>query len=186
MKIHFHRFILSLAVLGNSSYIYKSVYAEPEPTNNVCVESLTEIPTLHSGSCTPLGVPPMIDGASFLSESLPSSVSQDIFGCCSMDGDASLTPAIIGKMPQFTTEKSLQILEAAKKAWNHGRGVWPQKSLNERIEAVEAFLEALKIQRGIIINLLMWEIGKNYNDAAAEFDRTIDFAKKVGTIHHQR
>jgi glyceraldehyde-3-phosphate dehydrogenase (NADP+) len=90
-----------------------------------------------------------------------------------------LTQAIIGKMPQFTTEQSLQVLEAAKKAWNHGRGVWPQMSLHERIEKIEAFLEALKIQRSAIVNLLMWEIGKNYNDAAAEFDRTIDFANKV-------
>lgn len=177
MKLHFHWFILSLAVLGSSSH--KSVNAEQEPTNNVCVESLTETSTIYSGSCTPLGVPPMIDGASFLPKTLAS--SQDVVGCCTINGDESLTPSMIGKMPQFTTEQSLQVLEAAKKAWNHGRGVWPQMSLNERIAKVEAFLEALNSQRSAIINLLMWEIGKNSKDAAAEFDRTVEFANKVGT-----
>ena len=126
----------------------------------------------------------MIDGASFLSDSLAfgGQESQDVFGCCSINGDAALTQAIIGKMPQFTNQDALHVLQAAKKAWNHGRGVWPQMSLNERIEAIEAFFEALKTQRSAIINLLMWEIGKNYNDAAAEFDRTVDFAKKVGKM----
>ena len=142
--------------------------------DGTCLESLADP---KSDVCTPLGVPPTIDGSSFLAND--DSKSKDILGCCSQGDNSEWKPAMIGTMPQFTTEKSLEVLAAAKKAWNHGNGVWPQMSLQERIEKVEAFLDKLHEQRSAIINLLMWEIGKNYGDATAEFDRTIAFAKKV-------
>jgi glyceraldehyde-3-phosphate dehydrogenase (NADP+) len=57
-------------------------------------------------------------------------------------------------------------------------------SLKERIHAIETFLNNLQNRRSAIIQILMWEIGKNYNDAASEFDRTIEFCKKViGVLH---
>lgn len=128
----------------------------------------------------------MIEGASFLSSPKSEAVtSKDVLGCCSdnsnnnKSGEADYTPAKIGTMPQFTTERSLAALESAKQAWNHGRGVWPQMSLQERIDVMERFLDKLHEQRTAIINLLMWEIGKNHGDATAEFDRTIAFCKKV-------
>jgi glyceraldehyde-3-phosphate dehydrogenase (NADP+) len=59
-------------------------------------------------------------------------------------------------------------------------GVWPQLSLKSRIEAIEYFFEELaKTKREEIIQVLMWEIGKNREDAEAEFDRTVSFAKQV-------
>ena len=129
----------------------------------------------------------MIEGASFLSSSKSDAVAnKDVLGCCSDNSnnvdkskEADYTPAKIGSMPQFTTEQSLEALESAKQAWNRGRGVWPQMSLQERIKTIELFLEKLHEQRTAIINLLMWEIGKNHGDATAEFDRTIAFCKKV-------
>jgi glyceraldehyde-3-phosphate dehydrogenase (NADP+) len=52
-------------------------------------------------------------------------------------------------------------------------------SLSKRVTAVENFLIELKKQRESIIELLMWEIGKNEADATSEFDRTIEFAQQV-------
>ena len=51
--------------------------------------------------------------------------------------------------------------------------MWPQKSLEERIAAIEQLVSVLKSIRDDIVNVLMWEICKNSADAAAEFDRTM-------------
>ena len=87
-------------------------------------------------------------------------------------------------MPQFTTEQALQALQSAVEAWNGGSGIWPQMSLSSRIRAVEIFLKELQHKREEIVNVLMWEIGKNRPDAEAEFDRTVQFAEK--TIEYVR
>ena len=59
-------------------------------------------------------------------------------------------------------------------------GIWPQLSLKRRIEAIELFFDELvKTKREDIIQVLMWDIGKNRNDAEAEFDRTVSFAQQV-------
>ena len=44
----------------------------------------------------------------------------------------------------------------------------------DRIKAMENFVAEMKTKRDIIVNLLMWEIGKNFNDSKKEFDRTVD------------
>jgi glyceraldehyde-3-phosphate dehydrogenase (NADP+) len=51
----------------------------------------------------------------------------------------------------------------------------------QRIEAIYKVLDELQqtTKRDEIIQILQWEIGKNYIDAAAEFDRTIQFAKQI-------
>ena len=80
----------------------------------------------------------------------------DVFGCCSStstaavpsseeeecttftnnDNQRKFSRVPIGKMPQFTTQQSLQALQSSIKAWNGGSGTWPQTSLSHRIEAV--------------------------------------------------
>lgn len=82
----------------------------------------------------------------------------------------------IGSMPQFTTQQALYVLSQAKEAWKGGTGVWPQLSLQERVEYVQKFLAKLKESRDEIVQVLMWEIGKNFIDAQSEFDRTMEFA----------
>lgn len=138
--------------------------------DGMCVENLA------AGTCSPMENPPMIEGKSWI----PDSVQQDkeVFGCCQQSDDSSsssssLKPSVIGSMPQFSTEETMQVLEKAKKAWNHGNGVWPQMTLEDRIQTILKFLDNLQSQRSAIIQILMWEIGKNYNDAASEFDRTV-------------
>lgn len=94
-----------------------------------------------------------------------------ISGCCVSQS--------IGEMPQMSTEQSLEILKDAKKGWDSGKGKWTQMTLAQRISALESFVQELQKSREEIVKVLMYEIGKNYNDAASEFDRTIDFIQQT-------
>ncbi|AKJ06165.1 glyceraldehyde-3-phosphate dehydrogenase (NADP+) [Archangium gephyra] len=85
-----------------------------------------------------------------------------------------LEPKVIGATPLLTSRESLEALEAAVKAYDHGRGVWPSMRVAERIEHVERFLGAMRAQRTAVVNLLMWEIGKTQADSEKEFDRTVE------------
>ncbi|WP_257459360.1 NADP-dependent glyceraldehyde-3-phosphate dehydrogenase [Archangium lipolyticum] len=85
-----------------------------------------------------------------------------------------LEPKVIGATPLLTSKESLAALEAAVRAYDNGRGVWPSMRVAERIEHVERFLVAMRAQRTAVVNLLMWEIGKTQADSEKEFDRTID------------
>jgi len=82
-------------------------------------------------------------------------------------------------MPQMTTDQSVQILSDAKQGWNNGNGEWTQMTLAQRISAIENFITALQESRDEIVKVLMFEIGKNYNDAASEFDRTVIFIQET-------
>lgn len=97
---------------------------------------------------------------------------------CSTD-PTDLVPVEIGRMPQFQTSDTLQVLEVARKAWNGGSGEWTQMTHEQRLVAMERFFAKLSERRQEIVEVLMWEIGKNRPDAEAEFDRTVDFAKQV-------
>ncbi len=86
-----------------------------------------------------------------------------------------LISKIIGQFPLLTTTESLQALDAAVKAYNSGRGVWPTMSVGQRIEHIQEFTYRMREKRTEIVNILMWEIGKSYQDSVKEFDRTIDY-----------
>lgn len=81
----------------------------------------------------------------------------------------------LGSYPLLTVEETLMVLEAALKAYDSGRGFWPTAPVETRIRSVEKFAFLLKEKKTEIINLLMWEIGKSYNDSVKEFDRTIEY-----------
>jgi hypothetical protein len=85
----------------------------------------------------------------------------------------------IGRIAQMKKDELLPVLQAAKEAWNQGQGVWPQMTVDERIAAIENVVKALKQKRAQIIKVLMWEICKSQDDAAAEFDRTMLFIDSV-------
>jgi len=111
----------------------------------------------------------------------------DITGCCSLPNECnsnastlSFTRPIIGKMPLMSKEQTLQVLNDAETAWDGGSGKWPQMPLRERLDAIEKLLKDLESnQRKNMVQVLMWEIGKNRIDAEAEFDRTIAFGRSV-------
>ncbi|HSA32081.1 MAG TPA: aldehyde dehydrogenase family protein, partial [Candidatus Omnitrophota bacterium] len=82
---------------------------------------------------------------------------------------------VIGEYPLMAEKEALEALDSAVKAYNNGRGYWPTCSIPKRIEHLEQFAEKMKEVREEVVNLLMWEIGKNLNDSQKEFDRTVDY-----------
>ena len=82
---------------------------------------------------------------------------------------------VIGRMALMTEKDALEAVAAARAAWGSGQGAWPQSSPAQRIEAMERVAASLKEKRSEIVNVLMWEICKTPADAAAEFDRTMQF-----------
>ena len=100
-------------------------------------------------------------------------------GCCETSVEGEYQHVEIGAMPQMDTDEAMQALDSAKEAWSGGSGTWPQMSMSDRIRCVEDLLDKLSVVRDEIVNLLMWEIGKNYDDAQAEFDRTVLFVRQL-------
>jgi glyceraldehyde-3-phosphate dehydrogenase (NADP+) len=82
---------------------------------------------------------------------------------------------LIGSYPLMGEKESLEALDAAVKAFDKGKGEWPQMSVAGRIDCMRNFASELKKKRSVIINLLMWEIGKNRKDSEIEVDRTLDY-----------
>jgi glyceraldehyde-3-phosphate dehydrogenase (NADP+) len=112
----------------------------------------------------------------------------DVHGCCteslaeaeSKDSSAAFTRPIIGKLPQMSKEQTLAVLNDAEAAWDGGSGAWPQMPFRERLDAIERLIQDLETnQRGKMVQVLMWEIGKNRKDAESEFDRTMAFSRQV-------
>lgn len=110
----------------------------------------------------------------------------DIQGCCSEtlpeDGsdDLTFTSPIIGKLPQMSKEQTLAVMKDAETAWDGGSGAWPQMPFRERLDAIERLIVDLETnQREKMVQVLMWEIGKNRKDAESEFDRTMAFGRQV-------
>lgn len=112
----------------------------------------------------------------------------DIHGCCaesvaengSDDSLRTFTQPIIGKLPQMSKDQTLAVLKDAEAAWDGGSGAWSQMPFRERLDAIERVIQDLeKNQREKMIQVLMWEIGKNRKDAESEFDRTMDFGRQV-------
>ena len=98
---------------------------------------------------------------------------------CSDGSFPTLTKATIGKVPQFSTATTLDILQQAVSAWNGGAGVWPQMSLAARCEAVGKFLQLIEESQNDLATALMWEIGKSWPEALSEVTRTIQFGRAV-------
>eukprot|EP00408_Alexandrium_pacificum_P012299 CAMPEP_0171214084 /NCGR_PEP_ID=MMETSP0790-20130122/30978_1 /TAXON_ID=2925 /ORGANISM="Alexandrium catenella, Strain OF101" /LENGTH=526 /DNA_ID=CAMNT_0011679813 /DNA_START=17 /DNA_END=1597 /DNA_ORIENTATION=+ len=86
---------------------------------------------------------------------------------------------VIGRQAVMAAEDSLAAVDAAARAWDKGRGEWPRRPQEQRIEAVEALVGRLLQRRAEIVDVLQWEICKNDADAAKEFDRTMDFIRSL-------
>jgi glyceraldehyde-3-phosphate dehydrogenase (NADP+) len=81
----------------------------------------------------------------------------------------------LGSYPLMTQHDSLEILDAAVKAYNSGLGYWPTCSVSKRIECVKKFVFLMLQKKEFIVKSLMWEIGKSYADSVKEFDRTVEY-----------
>ncbi|OGR52153.1 MAG: aldehyde dehydrogenase [Elusimicrobia bacterium GWA2_62_23] len=81
----------------------------------------------------------------------------------------------LGSYPLMTEKEALEALDAAAKAYDEGKGLWPTLSVEARIAHMEEFVWRMKERRAEVVNLLMWEIGKSAEDSAKEFDRTVEY-----------
>ena len=104
-------------------------------------------------------------------------LQQDVLSPICEAIDDTVQQKLIGSYPLLTEQQASEALDAACRAYDHGRGAWPTMSVEERIKHVEAFAYRMKEQREDVIKLLMWEIGKTLPDAEKEFDRTVDYIR---------
>lgn len=101
--------------------------------------------------------------------------TQDVWSPIYVQTPNGLEQKRIGSYPITNPEDAMEILDAAVKAFDHGRGEWPSMSVAQRIECVEKFTQQMIAKRDEVVKLLMWEIGKSLGDSQKEFDRTVQY-----------
>lgn len=94
---------------------------------------------------------------------------------CVPDANGKLQRQLVGSFPVTGPQQALEALDAAVAAYNNGRGEWPQMAVADRIACMETFVGKMLEQKKVVVNLIMWEIGKNLADATKEFDRTVTY-----------
>ncbi len=94
---------------------------------------------------------------------------QDVFSPVCLAADGDFKKKRIGSYPLLTEKEALGALEAACQAYDSGRGHWPTMAVEGRIRHLEEFSYRMKEKREQVVRLLMWEIGKNLQDACHEF-----------------
>ena len=100
---------------------------------------------------------------------------QEVLSPICIKTNGAISQKVMGGYPLQTEKEANQALEAAVKAYDNGHGYWPTLSVEARIMHVEEFTYRMKEKRTEIINMLMWEIGKNLKDSEKEFDRTVEY-----------
>ena len=96
---------------------------------------------------------------------------------CVRKGDGSLEQVELGSYPMGGIPEADEALAAAVTAYDDGGGEWPTMTVAERIACMQDFTKQMIARRDQIVNLIMWEIGKNLPDSQKEFDRTVDYIK---------
>jgi len=101
--------------------------------------------------------------------------TQDVWSPVFIKTANGLEQKRIGSYPITDPADAMEVLDAAVKAFNNGRGEWPMMSVAQRIDAVEKFTQKMIAKRDEVVKLLMWEIGKSLGDSQKEFDRTVQY-----------
>jgi acyl-CoA reductase-like NAD-dependent aldehyde dehydrogenase len=96
---------------------------------------------------------------------------------CTVDAGGKLSQVPLGSHPQMGVEEADAAVEAARRAYDCGRGAWPTTTVAGRIAAMGKFLTGMAARRARVVQLIMWEIGKSLADSEKEFDRTIAYAQ---------
>ena len=92
--------------------------------------------------------------------------------------DIALIEEIQSIFPQtgdIPETQSVEALDAAVNAYDHGRGMWPTLSVAERIEHMAQFVFRMIEAKDRVVGFLMWEVGKSLQDSEKENDRTIQY-----------
>jgi glyceraldehyde-3-phosphate dehydrogenase (NADP+) len=84
-------------------------------------------------------------------------------------------PRVIGPEMKLDSAEAMRALQAAVRAWDHGKGNWPTMRVGEHAERLSAFASKMREVREESVRLLMWEIGKSFADSGKEFDRTVQY-----------
>lgn len=100
---------------------------------------------------------------------------QDVYSPVFVQTPNGLERLLIGSYPLAGQAEADAALEAAVKAFDNGRGEWPTMPIGERIACMEKFIGKMIEQKELIVNLLMYEIGKSVADSTKEFDRTVEY-----------
>lgn len=86
------------------------------------------------------GQKPFVDGAKLFIDGSIRKWDGESLSVTSPILDKDGNRIVIGKIAQMGEKEAVEAAEAAKKAWNTGRGEWPQMKLSERIQAIEKVL----------------------------------------------
>jgi glyceraldehyde-3-phosphate dehydrogenase (NADP+) len=94
---------------------------------------------------------------------------------CVQQPDGEVAQVEIGSYPVMSEVESDAALDAAVNAYDFGRGEWPTMTVAQRIACMHDFIKRMVAARSLIVNLIMWEIGKSLTDSQKEFDRTVTY-----------
>jgi glyceraldehyde-3-phosphate dehydrogenase (NADP+) len=103
--------------------------------------------------------------------------TQEVFSPVCVNQPDGIQQVRIGSCPMLSEVQSSEMLEAACRAYDNGRGAWPNMSVEERIRHVEDLANHMQEKRADVVKLLMWEIGKTLSDSEKEFDRTVAYIR---------
>ncbi len=95
--------------------------------------------------------------------------------CTLRDAQGNLYQPVLGTTPNVSEQLFMEATTSAETSWNKGRGEWATARMEDRINAIARFKTEILKSRSTICRLLMWEIAKNWTEAQAEFDRTIQY-----------
>jgi len=101
--------------------------------------------------------------------------TSEVYSTISSDPSKPYSQTLLGSIPDMDSESALEALESAKKAFGRGQGKWPTMKVRDRLKCMKRFADKIQEHRDVVVNLLMWEIGKNKKDSEKEFDRTVDY-----------
>lgn len=96
---------------------------------------------------------------------------------CVRAANGDIEQVEIGSYPVMGEVESDAALDAAVHAYDRGRGEWPTMTVVQRIDCMQDFIRRMVAQRQLIVNLIMWEIGKSLADSQKEFDRTVVYMR---------
>ncbi len=102
---------------------------------------------------------------------------QDVLSPVYVRKGAESGQVLIGSAPLLDDQAALETLDVAVSAYNNGRGTWPTMSVGERIQCVQRFAVIVSKKREQVVRLLMWEIGKSFKEATAEFERALTYIR---------
>jgi len=92
-----------------------------------------------------------------------------------VNNEGTLQPTLLGTIPNLQEKEALESLDSAYNAYDKGMGEWPTMKVEERISCIANFVKMMLNTRDEVVNWLMWEIGKPYEESCNEFDRTIEY-----------